>query len=57
MRISAQVTFEIVRLTPEEILTQKLWGSKFDGPKSCPDALRRIALESFSFLDSNKFRR
>ena len=28
----AQVAFVIVRLTPEETLTQKLWGSKFDGP-------------------------
>ena len=32
MRISAQVAFEIVRLTPEKTLTQKFWGSKFDGP-------------------------
>jgi hypothetical protein len=31
VRISAQVAFEIVRLTPEETLTQKLWGTKFDG--------------------------
>jgi len=32
VRISAQVAFEIVRLTLEETLTQKLWGSKFDRP-------------------------
>ena len=32
VRISAQVAFVIVRLTPEETLTQNLWGSKFDGP-------------------------
>ena len=43
MRISAQVAFEIVRLMPEETLTQKLWDSKFDSPKCCPDALHMIA--------------
>jgi hypothetical protein len=32
VRISAQVAFEIVRLTPEETLTQNVQGSKFDGP-------------------------
>jgi hypothetical protein len=32
VRISAQVVFVIVRLTPKETLTQNLWGSKFDGP-------------------------
>ncbi len=30
VRISAQVVFVIVRLTPKETLTQKLWGTKFD---------------------------
>jgi hypothetical protein len=30
VRISAQVAFVIVRLTPEETLTQKLWDSKFE---------------------------
>jgi len=29
---SAQVAFVIVRLTPEETLPQKLWGTKFQGP-------------------------
>jgi len=47
VRISVQVAFEIVRLTPEETLTQNLWGSKFDSPKHYPNALHRIALESF----------
>jgi hypothetical protein len=30
VRISAQVAFVIILLTPKETLTQKLWGSKFD---------------------------
>jgi len=33
VRISAQVAFVIIRLTPEETSTQKLWGSKFDGQR------------------------
>jgi len=32
VRISAQVAFVIIRLTTEETLTQKLCGSKFEGP-------------------------
>jgi hypothetical protein len=28
-------------------ITQNRTGSKFDSPKCCPDALHRIALESF----------
>jgi len=35
VRISAQVAFEIVRLTLEETLTQKLWASKFDEAMRC----------------------
>jgi hypothetical protein len=44
--ISAQVDFGIVRLTKRKD-NSKVTRSKFDSPKRCPDALHRIALESF----------